>query len=147
MGTPVILFDGVCNLCHGMVRWVIRMDRRERFRFASLKSRAGREALAAAGWVESAERSGGVVLIDGGRVLTGSGAVIGIARGLGFPWSLAAAGLILPRAARDGVYAWVARRRYRWFGVREECPVLAWELRERFLDADESAATREKATG
>ncbi|MCH6579770.1 MAG: DUF393 domain-containing protein [Nitrospinae bacterium] len=35
---PILLFDGVCNLCTGTVRFVIGRDARKRFRFASLQS-------------------------------------------------------------------------------------------------------------
>ena len=43
--SPVILFDGVCNLCNGFVQFVIARDRARRFRFAALQSVAGRRLL------------------------------------------------------------------------------------------------------
>lgn len=128
---PIILFDGVCNLCSTVVRWVIARDKRAVFRFASLQSDAGRAALAAAGGPELPDS---VVLIQSGRVLVSSDAAIGIAAGLGFPWSLARAGLVVPRGVRDVMYRWVARNRYRWFGKQETCMVPTAALRERFLD-------------
>jgi predicted DCC family thiol-disulfide oxidoreductase YuxK len=135
-GAPVILFDGVCNLCNASVRWVIAHDRAARFRFASLQSRAGRELLAAAGW--PAGRPESIVLIEGAQAWGRSDAALGIARRLGFPWSLAAAGVIVPRALRDAVYDWVARNRYRWFGRKDACEAAPPALRGRFLDADEA---------
>src|SRR5438046_418783 len=101
----VILFDGVCNLCNAAVRWVLERDRRGRFRFASLQSRAGRDALAAAN--APGDLPDSIVLIDDGRVLVRSDAVIAIASGLGLPWSVARAWGILPRGLRDGLYGWV----------------------------------------
>lgn len=141
--SPVILFDGGCNLCTGSVRWVIERDRRWVFRFASLHSEAARQLLA--------ERSPGVVLpegvvlIDSMGVHTRSNAAIRIARRLGFPWSLAASAMIVPTVIRDLVYGWIARNRYRWFGRRDACLVSTPELRTRFLDADE-ASTKSGAT-
>ncbi len=129
---PLILFDGVCNLCNASVAWIIRHDRRDVFRFASLQSPAGRAALAAA--APSGGIPDSVVLIDGGRMYTRSNAAIEIARGLGFPWSLAAAGLMVPRPLRDALYSTVARNRYRWFGKRAACMMPTPELRARFLD-------------
>ena len=130
---PIILFDGVCNLCSTVVLWIIARDTRAVFRFASLQSDAGRAALAAAGGPKKLPDS--VVLIQDGRVLTCSDAAIGIAAELGFPWSLARAGLVVPRGVRDVVYRWIARNRYRWFGKQETCMVPTAALRERFLDS------------
>ena len=131
--SAVILFDGVCNLCNGAVRWVIEHDRREIFRFAALQSLAGRDALAAApaGGLDS------VILVDEAGVHTQGEAVLRICRRLGFPWSLALVGRALPRPWRDALYAWVARHRYRWFGRRDACLRPTPALRARFLDADE----------
>lgn len=132
----LVLFDGVCNLCSASVRWIVARDRAERFRFAALQSDAAREALAAAR--APAELPDSVVLVADGRVLVRSDAAIGIARRLGFPWSLAAAALVLPRFVRDGIYGWIARNRYRWFGKQDACMVPTPALRARFLDADEA---------
>lgn len=144
---PVVLFDGVCNLCNGSVQWIIRRDRRGRFRFAALQSEAGRSLLrraaeAAAGGdgpegralrLAAAPEPETIVLIADGRVMTHSGAVLGIARRMGLPWSLCAAGLVIPRPLRDAIYRGVARRRYRWFGRTEACMVPTPALRARFL--------------
>lgn len=140
---PIILFDGVCNLCNGAVKWVIRYDRHARFRFASLQSETARRLIAENG-PSLQQGSGGrgsgmalpdsVVLIADGRVRVKSDAALGIARRLGWPWRAAAAGLIVPRVLRDAVYAWVARHRYRWFGKRDACMVPTPGMRARFLD-------------
>lgn len=133
--SAVILYDGVCNLCNAAVRWVIRRDRHEVFRFASLQSLAGREALAAAGALAGGLDS--VILVDEAGVHTQAEAVLRICGRLGFPWSLALGGRALPRPWRDALYAWVARHRYRWFGRRDACLRPTPALRARFLDADE----------
>lgn len=137
---PLVLFDGQCNLCSGAVRWIVARDRRARFRFASLQSRAALRALEAAGARGALPDS--VVLIHGGAVKTRSDAALAIARELGAPWSCAAAARVLPRGVRDGLYDWIARKRYAWFGRRESCMVPTAQLRERFLDADEASLTR-----
>jgi len=75
-----------------------------------------------------------MVLYEDGRFYDRSGAVLHIARLLGFPWSLAFALMIIPRAMRDAVYNWVAANRYKWFGQRESCMVPTPELKAKFLE-------------
>ena len=45
----IILFDGVCNLCSGVVHFLIARDPHARFRFAALQSEAARAACARVG--------------------------------------------------------------------------------------------------
>ena len=132
---PVVLFDGVCNLCAGAVRFIIPRDRRGRFRFASLQSEAGRRILAATGvqLPKSGEAPESLVLVADGRAHLRSGAALRIAAGLDGAWPLAAALLLIPAPLRDGAYRLVARNRQRWFGhaAREVPPTdESW----RFLD-------------
>jgi predicted DCC family thiol-disulfide oxidoreductase YuxK len=131
-----ILFDGVCNLCHGFVQFVIRHDPAGRFQFAALQSEAAQQLLAARG--RPAPVAGtdpdSVLLLEGGRLYSHSAAVLRIARGLGGGWAaLAAPGWLLPAAVRDALYRFVARHRYRWFGRQQECWLPTPDLRARFL--------------
>ena len=136
---PVILFDGVCNLCNAAVRWVVERDLNGRFDFASLQSEAARDRLSGTDPPTDVHAlPDSIVLIDGdGSVHMRSSAAIGIARELGFPWSLFAVVKVVPRPLRDAVYRFVARNRYRWFGRRDTCSVPAPDVAARFLDADE----------
>ena len=126
------MFDGVCNLCNGFVQFVIERDPSGRFQFAALQSEAARRVLAAHDAPNPLADS--VVLTEEGRVYTGSTAALRIARGLRFPWPLAGVLLAIPRPLRDGIYAGVARRRYRWFGRREQCMVPTAATRSRFIE-------------
>jgi predicted DCC family thiol-disulfide oxidoreductase YuxK len=136
----VILFDGLCNLCAGSVRFVLERDPAGAFDFASLQSEAARRLIANAGR-SPAELPDSIVLIDTHGVHLRSDAALRIAARLRQPWPLLAAFRILPRALRDVVYDFVARRRYGWFGKRESCLVPSPNLRARFLDADELSAS------
>jgi predicted DCC family thiol-disulfide oxidoreductase YuxK len=127
-GGPVILFDGVCNLCTGSVRFVIARDARARFRFASLQSAVARKLLGERDQLES------VVLVEGGKVYRKSTAALRVARRLDGAWPLLAALLVIPRPLRDAVYDWIGRRRYRWFGRTDACWTPQPGLAERFLD-------------
>ena len=135
---PLILFDGVCNLCNAWVQWVLERDEQGVFRLASLQSEAARRALAEARPSGShGQLSDSLVLLDEDGVHTQSEAAIGVARRLGLPYSLLASAILIPRPLRDGVYRFVARNRYRWFGRRSVCMTPTPELAARFLDADE----------
>jgi predicted DCC family thiol-disulfide oxidoreductase YuxK len=131
-GYPVILFDGVCNLCTGSVRFVIARDSRKQFRFASLQSPVAEQLLGAQG--RDGDRLESVVLVVGERTYRKSTAALLIARRLGGLWPLLAALLVIPRPLRDAVYGWIGRRRYRLFGKRDVCWKPQPELAERFLD-------------
>jgi predicted DCC family thiol-disulfide oxidoreductase YuxK len=128
---PLILFDGVCNLCTWAVGFVLARERTETFQFASLQSERARE-LREAGIIDDSLKS--LVLIQNGSVFFESDAALRVAlelRGLGI---LARAGLLIPRHLRDWLYRVIARNRYQWFGRRGTCLVPSPELRRRFLD-------------
>jgi predicted DCC family thiol-disulfide oxidoreductase YuxK len=129
---PVILFDGVCNLCTGGVRFVIGRDARKRFRFASLQSPVAEKLLGAQG--RGGDRLESVVLVVGERTYRKSTAALLIARRLDGLWPLLSALLVIPRPLRDAVYDWIGKRRYRLFGKRDACWRPQAELAERFLD-------------
>lgn len=131
MNHPIILFDGVCNLCNASVQWVLRRDRRAVFRFAALQSEPGQQLLRQFGL--DSGRFETVVLVAEGRVFVRSEAALEIARRLGGGWRLAGLLRVFPLFLRDAVYGWVARNRYRWFGKQEICWLPTPALRERFL--------------
>lgn len=128
----LLFFDGVCNLCNGLVRFIIRHDRHKRFRFAPLQTEAGNKFLSAHGLVSSSLDT--LVYLRKGKVLVRSAAALNVARDLGGPWTLAYGFILVPRFIRDAVYDLVARKRYRWYGKRDTCMVPAHELRERFVE-------------
>ena len=132
MDHPVILFDGVCNLCNGAVQFIIKRDPNGVFRFASLQSDAGQDILKRHDL--PTEDFDTMVVVDGDEVLTRSTAALHILRRLGGVWWIAYAFIIVPRYLRDAVYAIVVKNRYRWFGQREECMVPTPDLKSRFLE-------------
>ena len=135
---PVILFDGVCNLCNSAVQWVIEHDKDRRFYFASLQSDAARRELEKVlGLDEIDALPDSIVLLDSDGVHTRSAAALRIARGLGRPFVLLRLGVVLPRPLRDAIYDLIARNRYRWFGRRDTCMTPTPDIAARFLDADE----------
>jgi predicted DCC family thiol-disulfide oxidoreductase YuxK len=138
---PLILFDGVCNLCNSTVQWVIERDKQARFDFSSLQSDAARrelEKVLDASEIDALPDS--IVLVDSDGVHTRSAAALRITRGLGFPYALLGLGVLVPRPIRDAVYDVIARRRYRWFGQLDSCMTPTPDVAERFLDAGETGS-------
>jgi len=131
--TPVVLFDGVCNLCNGAVTFIIDRDPKNVLRFASLQSRAAAEMLQSMRRQAPAAEPDSILLVEGGRVYDRSSAVLRIARYMSGAWPLLAIFAVVPRPLRDLVYRWIASHRYAWFGKSSECRVPTPELRARFL--------------
>ncbi|MCC6463224.1 MAG: thiol-disulfide oxidoreductase DCC family protein [Saprospiraceae bacterium] len=128
---PVLLFDGVCNLCNASVQWILAHDKTGRFRFAALQSDAGQALLARFGLEQ--ENFDTVVLVEGEQIFTRSDAALEVLRRVGSPWSWLSVLRWMPRPLRDRVYNWIARNRYRWFGRQQECWLPQPEWKARFL--------------
>jgi predicted DCC family thiol-disulfide oxidoreductase YuxK len=131
---PVLLFDGVCRLCHAWARFVLRHDRRRRFRLATLQSPAAAELLGRMGRPGDVPASlDSMRVIANGRVYARSEAGLQILRLLPWPWRAGLMFRLIPRRWRDALYDWVGRHRYRWFGRHLACPVPGPRDRARFL--------------
>lgn len=128
---PLILFDGVCNLCTHSVQFVIQRDAKQQFRFASIQSDLGQKVLQQYGL--STTKINTVVLLNNNQIYTHSTAALHIAQHLGGLWQLASLALWVPAPLRDMVYTFVAQNRYRWFGKQESCWLPTPELKNRFL--------------
>lgn len=131
-GGPILLFDGVCNLCNGAVQFILKRDAKGAFRFASLQSPVGQALLQFAGL--PAEHISTLVLFENGQAYVRSDAALRIARHLKGGWLLLYGFIAVPRPVRDVVYNWIARNRYRWFGKQESCMMPSPEWKGRFLD-------------
>ena len=136
-GIPIVFYDGVCGLCNRLVRFVLRRDPGGRFRFASLQSGFAREVLPPRGKDPSRLDTLHLLLDPGGpgeRVLSKGRAALEVLRILGGPWKLVSLLRVLPTRLVDFGYDQIARRRYRWFGRHETCPLPDPRHRDRFID-------------
>lgn len=129
---PILLFDGVCNLCSATVALVLRAEcPPPRIRFAAMQGDTGRRLLARAG--EAPDNPDTFLFIEHGEVLKRSAAALALCRHLRWPWRAARALGWLPARWTDRLYDLLARNRYRWFGRRDHCLVPAPGTAERFL--------------
>ncbi len=128
----IVLFDGVCNLCNGLVQFILLRDPKGYFHFASLQSDFGQQKMVEFGL--DPKRLNTVILIESDNIYTHSDAPLRIARQLPGLWSLLYIFVVIPKFIRDPIYNWVARNRYLWFGKRESCMLPRPEWKERFLE-------------
>ncbi len=133
---PIILFDGVCNLCNGGVNLALDLDPPGKLRFAALQSDAGRALLRRAG--RDPDDISSIVLVEERDSYVKSDAVLRIARYLDNPALPAAAalGMLFPGVLRDVVYDIVADNRYSLLGMRDECRLGDARFDDRFVADD-----------
>ncbi|KAK9750975.1 hypothetical protein RND81_02G233600 [Saponaria officinalis] len=134
----VVIFDGVCPLCHSGVKWVIRADKYRKIKFCCLQSETAEPYMKLCG-VDREDVLRRFIFIEGlGQYHQASTAALKVASYLPFPYSALSSLLVIPTPARDAVYDYVAKRRYKWFGKKDECLVLQEpEMLERFIDREE----------
>ena len=129
----IILFDGVCNLCNDAVTFIIKHDKNDTFRFASLQSEIGKKLVSERG-MDPVELDS-IILIDPGvTYYQKSTAALEISRELSGGYSLLKNFLFIPEGLRDGIYNFVASNRYKWYGKKESCMIPTPELKSKFLD-------------
>jgi len=137
-GPHLLLYDGACGLCHGLVQSVLERDRLGAFHFASLQSPAAREQLARFGGNPSPLTTFVVIVIYRGEPsaqLTKARAALFVLTAVGWPWRAAALFRVFPTPLLDRMYDVIARHRYRLFGTRDHCLVPRPEHQRRFLDS------------
>ena len=129
---PVILFDGVCNLCSGSVQYVIKHDPHRLFRFASLQSDFARNILMRCDLPIKEFNS--FVLLDDNKIYTRSTAALRVVRKLNGVVKFLYLFIIVPKFIRDPAYNIIANNRYRWFGKKQTCWLPSPQLKNLFLD-------------
>ena len=117
--TPILIYDGLCNMCSGIVRFVKKRDRYNRFEFVPQQSERGRELMSLAG--TSVDDTNTVMLLFNSQYYLRSDAALIVFRILGGGWGLLYGFKIVPRFIRDAIYKLIASIRYRLFGRRDTC--------------------------
>ncbi len=128
---PVIIFDGHCVLCSRSAQFVLRHDRRGIYRLLAAQTPLGHALYVHYGLDPHDYET--MILVADGLPTFKSEAGIGIASGLGLPWSLAAILRVVPRRWRDRLYDILAHNRFRIFGRRETCFLPDPRWADRFL--------------
>jgi len=129
--SPILLFDGVCNLCNSLVRFVIRHDKSASVKFAALQSESGKRFLNGRGLPE--EYTDSVILIEGTNYYYRSSAILHLFRIMGGGWRLLYGLIIIPAFIRDFFYNIIGKYRYRVFGHGKFCILPSGEIINRFI--------------
>ena len=127
----IVLFDGVCNLCNSSVKFIINHDSKNHFQFAPLQSEKGKELLRDFN-IDNVELES-FVLIENNKIYLKSTAALRIAKHLNKLYPLLFIFIIVPPFIRNGIYGYIARNRYTWFGKRDVCMIAAEETKDRFI--------------
>lgn len=128
---PVILFDGVCNLCTGSVQFILKRDKEKKFMFASLQSNYGQALLKQ--FDLSTTTFNSFILYQDRKIYTRSTAALRMFQQLK-GWKWVKIFWIVPKFIRDGVYNLIAKNRYKWFGQKNVCWLPTIDLKARFFD-------------
>lgn len=132
MSSIIVVFDAHCLLCSGWVQFLLKHDRKQRLKFASMQSAAGIEMLSRAG-LDSKNLETLLVVMDG-RHYCNTAAIFRVLHVLGWPWRCAWVGWLVPSPLRDWIYRHIAINRYRFFGRKETCLIPAAEHLNRFIE-------------
>lgn len=132
MEKPIVLFDGVCNLCSSAVQFIIRHDKKNIFMFTSLQSEAGQKLLAQ--YHFPLDELNSFILIENNKAYTRSTGALKVAKKLNGLWPWLYSFIIIPKIFRDSIYDLVGKNRYKWFGKKDACMIPTPELKARFLN-------------
>ena len=147
MSNPIVLYDGVCAFCNRIVQFLLKRDRRDRLRFASLQSEFAARILKRHG-LDAHDLETVCVVTNYEQsdeaLLTRSDAILSLGQQLGGIWNVSVVGKVLPRALRDWLYNLVARNRYRVFGKYDSCMLPEGRYRRKFLDTGAPSPERER---
>ncbi len=127
----IVLFDGVCNFCNSSVQFIIRNDKTNSLKFASLQSEIGQRLITT---YNLSKELDSVIFIENNQAYIKSKAALKIANYFGGFWKIFQVFNIIPSFIRDFFYDIIANNRYKWFGKKDSCMLPSPEVRSRFLD-------------
>lgn len=127
-----LYFDGICNLCNGLILFVIKRDKKKIFKFASLQSVSGQKVLEKLNIKPDVMET--IIYFSNNKYYTKSTAILQILKDLGGVWQLMFVFILVPRFIRNFMYSIIANSRYKVFGKRNKCAIPTPDVSERFLE-------------
>jgi len=120
-GKILVRFDGICILCSGAVRFILKADKKKIFLFQALQNS------------DEDKDFETIIVSDNQSTYEYFDAILKIGKELGGIYSTVAIFRLLPRSWRHSLYIWIARNRTDWFGRRDACYLPSEEEKERFI--------------
>ncbi len=127
-----LYFDGICNLCNGLILFVIKRDKKKIFKFASLQSVSGQKVLENLNIKPDVMAT--IIYFSNNKYYTKSTAILQILKDLGGVWQLMFVFILVPKFIRNFMYSIIANSRYKVFGKRNECAIPSPDVSARFLE-------------
>jgi len=127
----IVLFDGICNLCIGSVKFIIRNDTNDNFRLAAIQSPEGKKIIKK--FSIDIKKIDSIILIKNNNIKYRSSAVLFILRNLNTVWKFLLVFYLVPYPIRDFFYRLIARSRYNIFGKKNSCMVPNKKNKSKFI--------------
>ena len=126
----VVFFDGICNLCLRSINYLIKYDKKQSLKFASLQGEYANKML----HPTDHKNLESILYFDSKELYAKSTAILKICNVLGGWHKLLLVGYLLPKFLRDGLYSFIAQNRYQWFGKQDHCMIPTKDIQDRFLE-------------
>ena len=128
----IIIFDGICNLCTSLIKFIIKRDKSAVFKIVPFQSDTCKHLTKE--YQIDGYGSQTLILIKNNTIYSKSDAVLEISKYLGRIWKIASIFKIIPRFIRDSIYDVITKYRYKWFGKKAECMIPDDDIINRFLE-------------
>lgn len=115
----IILYDGICHLCNGSVRFINKYQHKGKFVFIALQSLEGKQLCTK--YHQAANDINTILFIKDEKSYIKSNALLLILKEMGGFWRCFTILRFIPLSWRDKVYDTIARHRYRLFGKEDTC--------------------------
>jgi predicted DCC family thiol-disulfide oxidoreductase YuxK len=128
----IVFFDGVCNFCNSTVDMIYSKNKKRNIFYSSLQSEFAQKFLGNNGI--NTNDLDTVIFYASGKFYFRSGAILQISKHLNGGYKLLSVFVIIPAFIRDGIYKWIAKNRYKFFGKKETCRIPSPEEKQYFLE-------------
>ncbi|KAB1071271.1 DUF393 domain-containing protein [Tamlana haliotis] len=130
----IVFFDGVCNLCNGFINFVISRDKNGTIYYATLQSDFAKSTLKDEFIQENTSDFSTIYFYTNNTLYTKSSAVLRVFSKLSPSYAIFAKVLmIIPEFIRDGLYSFIAKNRYVFFGKKSTCRIPTENERKQFI--------------
>ena len=120
----IIYYDGECGLCHGAVKFILRIDTKNKFYFSPISK-----------LIQNEIKIDSIILKINDEVYYEGQAIVTIMENIENNWSYVASILrIIPIDRLNQLYRWISKNRKKVFSKKQyACPNIPTHLKNRFI--------------